>query len=65
MKTSLYHNNEIITPSKPGEVMSDDQLVSPVPGLIAQLTGFITKQRYKYATVYVDQYSGFSFIDLQ
>ena len=44
MKTSLCHNNEIITPSKPGEVMSVDQLVSPVPGLIAQMTGFITKQ---------------------
>ena len=46
-------------------MISVDQLVSPVPGLIAQMTGFITKQCYKYATVYIDQYSGFSFVYLQ
>ena len=65
MKTSLYHGNDITTPSKPGEVVSVDQPVSPVPGLIAQMTGFIKKQQYKYATIYVDQYSGFSFLYLQ
>ena len=58
-------SNHLIPPSKPGEVISVDQLVSPVPGLIAQMTGFITKQRYKYATVYIDQFSGFSFVYLQ
>ena len=58
-------SNHPITPSKPGEVISVDQLVTPVPGLIAQMTGFITKQRYKYATVYIDQFSGFSFVYLQ
>ena len=42
-----------------------DQLVSPVLGLIAQMTGFITKQCYKYATVYIDQFLGFSFVYLQ
>jgi hypothetical protein len=52
-------------PSKPGEVVSVDQLVSPTPGLVAQLSGFITKERYKYATVYVDQYSGLGFVWLQ
>ena len=62
-KTASSHDRT--TPSKPGEVISVDQLVSPVPGLIAQMTGFITKQRYKYATVYIDQYSGFSFVYLQ
>ena len=46
-------------------MVSVDQLVSPVPGLIVQMTGFITKWRYKYATVYIDQFSGFSFIYLQ
>ena len=50
-KTTSSHDRS--TPSKPGEVISVDQLVSPVPGLIAQMTGFITKQRYKYATVYI------------
>ena len=42
---------------KPGEVISADQMVSPVPRLIAEMVGFITKQRYKYTTVFVDQAS--------
>ena len=58
-------NKDIAIPSKPGQVVLVDQLVSPVPGLIAQMTGFITKQLYKYATVYIDQFSGFSFVYLQ
>jgi hypothetical protein len=41
-------------PTKPGEIVSVDQLVSPTPGLIAQMTGFLTTKRYRYATVYVD-----------
>ena len=39
----------------PGHFVSVDQLVSPTPGLIAQITGFLTTKRYKYATIYVDQ----------
>ena len=50
---------------KPGEVISVDQMVSPVPGLIAQMVGFLTKQRYKYATVFVDQVSHMGFVYLQ
>jgi hypothetical protein len=35
-----------------------DQLVSFIPGIIGQLGGSnLTKQRYRYATVFVDQYS--------
>ena len=49
----------------PGKVVSVDMLVSQTPGLIAQMTGFITKQRYRYATVYVDQATGFGFTYLQ
>jgi Reverse transcriptase (RNA-dependent DNA polymerase) len=52
-------------PQKPGQVVSVDQLVSPTPGLIAQMTGFLTTKRYKYATVYVDQFSRLGFIYLQ
>ena len=40
-------------------------MVSPVPGLIAQIVGFLTKQRYKYATVFVDQASRMGFVYLQ
>ena len=51
--------------TKPGVTISVDQLVSPTPGFVAQLTGKLTTKRYKYATVFVDQYSGFSFVYLQ
>eukprot|EP00978_Attheya_sp_CCMP212_P025958 scaffold84501_cov28-Attheya_sp.AAC.3 len=52
--------------TEPGQVVSVDQMVSPTPGIIAQMTGIllITK-RYKYATVFVDQYSRFSYVHLQ
>ena len=50
---------------KPGKVISVDQMVSPVPGLIAQMVGFPTKQRYKYATVFIDQASRMGFVYLQ
>jgi hypothetical protein len=46
-------------------VVSVDQLVSHTPGLIAQMTGFLATKRYKYATVYVDQFSRLGFIYLQ
>ena len=52
-------------PRRPGHIVSVDQLVSPTPGLIAQMTGFLTTKRYNYATVYVDQYSRFGFVYLQ
>ena len=51
--------------TRPGQVVSVDQLESNSPGLIAQLKGKLTQQRYKYATVYVDQYSGYTFVYLQ
>ena len=58
-------NHKRNTPLKPGEVVSVDQLVSPTPGLIAQMTGFLTTKRYKYATVFVDQATKFSYVHLQ
>jgi transposase InsO family protein len=52
-------------PVHPGDCVSVDQLVSPTPGLIAQMTGFRTMKRYRYATVYIDQVSRLSFTHLQ
>ena len=52
-------------PSRPGDTISVDQMVSPTPGLIAKMTGFVTTQRYKYATIFVDQYSKRTFVWLQ
>jgi transposase InsO family protein len=60
-------NNVIASskPTKPGERISVDQMVSPTPGLIAQMTGILTTKRYAYATIYVDQVSRLSFVWLQ
>ena len=40
-------------------------MVSPVPGLITQMVGFLMKQRYTYETVFVDQASQMGFVYLQ
>ena len=53
------------TATQPGQVVSVDQLESNSPGLIAQLKGKLTQQRYKYATIFVDQFSGYTFVFLQ
>ena len=53
------------TAQYPGQRVSVDMLVSPTPGLKAQMTGFITKQRHRYATVYVDQATGYGYVYLQ
>ena len=49
----------------PGQVVSVDQLESTSPGFIAQLKGTLTQQRYKYATVFVNQFSRYTFVYLQ
>eukprot|EP00977_Amphora_coffeiformis_P029403 scaffold40460_cov550-Amphora_coffeaeformis.AAC.1 len=52
-------------PTKPGEVVSVDQMKSSVPGLIAQMAGIPTKQRYTVATVFVDHATDFSYVHFQ
>jgi hypothetical protein len=64
-KTGRNNDATSETATKPGHVVSVDQLVSPTPGLIAQMTGFLTTKRYRYATVYVDQFSKLGFVFLQ
>ena len=51
--------------TRPGQVVSVDQLESNTPGFIAQLKGKLTQQRYNYATVFVDQFSGYTFVYFQ
>ena len=51
--------------SRPGQIASVDQLESNTPGFIAQLKGKLTQQRYNYATVFVDQFSAYTFVYLQ
>ena len=45
--------------------MSVDQMVLSTPSLVAQMTGILTKKRYKYLTVYIDQASKMGFTYLQ
>ena len=47
-----------------GQCVSCDVLTSPVPGLIGQMAGFLTKQRYNHALVFVDHYSDFGYVHL-
>jgi len=42
-----------------------DQLTITTPGLIGQLTGFLTHERYNYATVLLDHFSDWSYIVFQ
>ena len=53
------------TLTSPGEVVSTVQLESNVAGLIAQMAGRPTIQRYKVVTVFVDHATGFSFVHFQ
>ena len=48
-----------------GQIISADQLESSTAGFIAQLKGKLTTQRYRYATVFVDQYSQYAYVYLQ
>jgi hypothetical protein len=48
-----------------GELVSVDQMVSPIPGLVAQITGTLTTKRYNYATVYADQATRLGYVHLQ
>jgi hypothetical protein len=53
------------TINSPGDCVSIDQLESSVPGLIAQLRGFLTCKRYTTATVFINHYSRRSYVHLQ
>ena len=61
----LKHNPTTSRNLQPGEVISVDQMVSPTPGFVAQMTGILTMKKYKYATVYVDQSSRLGYVYLQ
>ena len=44
--------------------MSVDQMISTQPGLVAQLKGKLTTQRYMAATVFTDHFSGLRYIHM-
>ena len=55
----------IFPSTRPGQVVSVDQMQSTSVGFIAQLKGKLTTRRYKYATVFVDHFSRYRFVHLQ
>ena len=57
-------NKQVFTATRPGQVVSVDQLISTQPGFVAQLKGKLTTQRYKAATIFVDHFSGLRYIHL-
>jgi hypothetical protein len=58
-------SQEIFIATKPGEIVSVDQMESTEVGFFAQLKGSPTKKRYRYCTVFVDHFSGLHFVHLQ
>jgi hypothetical protein len=52
-------------PKRPGEVVSVNQMISPTPGLAAQISGCNTKLCYTHATIFVDHASDLSFVHMQ
>ena len=51
--------------TRPGQCVSIDQLESSTPGLIGQVKGWLTRDRFKVATVFVDHYSNMSYVHCQ
>ena len=64
-KPKAKDKDKVRKASRPGQIVSVDMLVSPVPGLVAQMSGWITSKRYNYAMVFVDHYSGYGYVYLQ
>ena len=64
-KTNDNAPSDGYVPTKPGEVVSVDQMKSSTPGLVAQMAGFLTKKRYVYATVFVDHATDYSYVHFQ
>jgi hypothetical protein len=55
----------VFTATKPGEIVSVDQLISTQVGFITQLKGRLTKQRYTAATVFTNHYSCLQYVHLR
>ena len=56
------NKNEIHVARQPGQCVSMDQMQSTTPGFIGQMTGFLTKKRYHYMTIFVDHFSRLTFV---
>ena len=59
--------NAMTTPpaTAPGSVVGVDQLISSTLGLIGKIRGMLTRQWYTVTTVFIDHYSGLSYVHFQ
>ena len=64
-KRSRNTPNKPLQVNNPGQIVLVDQLVSPTPGLVAQMNGILTSKKYNYATVFVDHFYRYSYMHLQ
>jgi hypothetical protein len=60
-----HQGGKLCTATGSGQCVSVNQLESSTPGLIAQMKGWLTKKRYRMATIFVDHFCGLSCIHLQ
>jgi hypothetical protein len=63
-KESAFSQKKFVT-TKPGEIVSVNQMESTEVGFFAQLKGSLTKKQYRYCTVFVDYVSRLHFVHLQ
>ena len=54
-----------VLPDGTGQLIPVEQLVSPTPRLVSQMTGRITTKLYHYANLVVDQFCGFRYMYLK
>jgi hypothetical protein len=57
-------DHKVFVATKPGQIVSVNQMISMQVGLIAQLKGGFTKKRFTAAMVFTDHYSHLQYIHL-
>ena len=63
-RTKAKRQKKIKVAKFAGDVVSVDQLESSLPGMVPQPKGSLTNRRYKGATVFVDHFSGLTYVHL-
>jgi hypothetical protein len=58
-------SRKIFVATKPGEIVSVDQMESTEVGFFTQLKWSLTKKQYRHCTVFVDHFSRLRFVHLQ
>jgi hypothetical protein len=61
-KNDYHHISEA---KSHGQFVSVEQMESTTPGLITQMKGIPTRERYHYATIFVDHATDYTYVHLQ